>query len=335
VTCRCSRARRELSHKPRAEAIPDRELADLAQRGLLLSYVLTADGAPCALALGTRYGSTHLVHMFAHHRALDHLSPGTVLHTLMMRDIIDAKLARRIDYGFGEPRYRQGNKLEERVTAMLVRRTILNRSGIMAHATFDGMVGAVKQVLRRRAGRDVALQRDDDSDSDSQPMMIRSKTPAIVLTIAALAALAGTAADAADVAKDPVRDRGRYMVTISGCNDCHTPNYALVGGNVDEKQWLTGDSLGWRGPWGTTYPVNLRLYMQNISEKDWLTKARTLETRPPMPWFNLRKMSDADLRAIHRYIRSLGPAGDPAPAFVPPNQEPRPPYVTFPAPPPK
>jgi len=64
--------------------------------------------------------------MFAHHRALDHLSPGTVLHTLMMRDIIDAKLARRIDYGFGEPRYRQGNKLEERVTAMLVRRTILN-----------------------------------------------------------------------------------------------------------------------------------------------------------------------------------------------------------------
>ncbi|HKP66458.1 MAG TPA: cytochrome C [Casimicrobiaceae bacterium] len=140
---------------------------------------------------------------------------------------------------------------------------------------------------------------------------------------------------AAETAKsaDPIRERGRYVVTISGCNDCHTPGYALNGGKIDEKQWLTGDSLGWRGPWGTTYPVNLRLYMQNISEKDWVAKAKTLETRPPMPWFNVRRMSEADLRAVHRYIRSLGPAGEPAPAFVPPNQEPRPPYVSFPAPP--
>jgi mono/diheme cytochrome c family protein len=167
-------------------------------------------------------------------------------------------------------------------------------------------------------------------------MMIRSsRITVIALTMAALAAFTGTAADAADSGTDAVRERGRYVVTIAGCNDCHTPGYAVGGGNVDEKQWLTGDSLGWRGPWGTTYPVNLRLYMQNVSEKDWIAKARTLETRPPMPWFNVRKMSDADLRSIYRYIRSLGPAGEPAPAFVPPNQEPRPPYVTFPAPPPK
>jgi mono/diheme cytochrome c family protein len=159
------------------------------------------------------------------------------------------------------------------------------------------------------------------------------------LGVAALATIAATAiataASAADGRKtaDPVRERGRYVVTIAGCNDCHTQGYAMSGGNVDESKWLTGDSLGWRGPWGTTYPVNLRLYMQNISEKEWVAKAKTLETRPPMPWFNVRRMSDADLRAIHRYIRSLGPAGEPAPAFVPPNQEPRPPYATFPAPP--
>jgi hypothetical protein len=40
--------------------------------------------------------------------------------------------------------------------------------------------------------------------------------------------------------------------------------------------------------------------------------------RPPMPWFNLRAMHDADLVAIHRYLRSLGPRGEPAPAYVPP-----------------
>jgi mono/diheme cytochrome c family protein len=134
-------------------------------------------------------------------------------------------------------------------------------------------------------------------------------------------------------AMDPLVERGRYIVSISGCNDCHTPGYAMSGGKVDEEQWLVGDSLGWRGPWGTTYPVNLRQYMQTLSEKEWVAKAKKLETRPPMPWFSLHHMTDSDLRALYRYVRALGPAGDPAPAYVPPTQEPKPPYVTFPAPP--
>ena len=44
-------------------------------------------------------------------------------------------------------------------------------------------------------------------------------------------------------------DRGRYLVKITGCNDCHTPGYLLSEGNVLEKLWLTGDKFGWRGPW--------------------------------------------------------------------------------------
>ncbi len=60
---------------------------------------------------------------------------------------------------------------------------------------------------------------------------------------------------------DPQVERGRYLIQIAGCNDCHTANYAPSGGKVPEKEWLTGDALGWRGPWGTTYPTNLRLYM--------------------------------------------------------------------------
>jgi len=139
------------------------------------------------------------------------------------------------------------------------------------------------------------------------------------------------AADRKDAAS--AHDHGRYIVTIGGCNDCHTPGYAMTGGKVDEKAWLTGDSLGWRGPWGTTYPVNLRLYMQALTEKQWVDKARHLTARPPMPFWALNQMTDADLRALYRYVRALGPAGSPAPDYVPPNQEPKPPYVTFPAPP--
>jgi mono/diheme cytochrome c family protein len=125
-------------------------------------------------------------------------------------------------------------------------------------------------------------------------------------------------------------ERGRYLVRITGCNDCHTPGYAMSGGKTPEVEWLTGDPLGWRGPWGTTYAPNLRLYMQSLKEEEWIKKAKTLSTRPPMPWFNVNDMSRADLRAIYRYVRHLGPAGKPAPAYVPPDKAPPQPYVQFP-----
>jgi mono/diheme cytochrome c family protein len=127
--------------------------------------------------------------------------------------------------------------------------------------------------------------------------------------------------------------RGKYLVKVTGCNDCHTPGYAMTGGKVPESQWLIGDKLGWRGPWGTTYPVNLRLYMSDISEAQWVKRAKTLESRPPMPWFALHDMTEQDLKAIYRYVKTLGPVGDPAPEYVPPGKEPQGPYVQFPAPP--
>ena len=48
-----------------------------------------------------------------------------------------------------------------------------------------------------------------------------------------------------------------------------------------------------------------------------------------MPWFNLRDMSNHDLMAIYRYLRYLGPAGEPAPTYLPPNIEPETPVVSF------
>lgn len=127
-------------------------------------------------------------------------------------------------------------------------------------------------------------------------------------------------------------ERGRYIVKITGCNDCHTPGYAESAGNVPESQWLIGSTLGFRGPWGTTYPSNLRTYFQQLSENQWVEKAHTLETSPPMPWFSVRAISDADLRAMYRFMRHLGPAGEPAPQHVPPGQDVKPPYIQYPAP---
>jgi mono/diheme cytochrome c family protein len=128
-------------------------------------------------------------------------------------------------------------------------------------------------------------------------------------------------------------ERGRYLTMIAGCNDCHTPGYRESGGKVPQNKWLIGSNFGWRGPWGTTYPPNLRLYLQRIPEEKWVTIAHTTQYRPPMPWFDLRDMSEEDLRAIYRFVTYLGPAGEPAPAYLPPDQEPKGPYVQFPQPP--
>ncbi len=161
--------------------------------------------------------------------------------------------------------------------------------------------------------------------------MIRGSAPLVLLVIVALAhpAPAGSAAGG----HAALVERGRYLVRIAGCNDCHTARYAETGGAVAEVDWLTGTSLGWRGPWGTTYPINLRLFMGQMSEAQWLAVARTVRSRPPMPWFALRDMTDDDLRAIYHFVRSLGPRGAPAPAYLPPGEAPRTPYVQFPPPP--
>jgi mono/diheme cytochrome c family protein len=149
-----------------------------------------------------------------------------------------------------------------------------------------------------------------------------------ILALALLAALPAAAQEKKQT--DYQIERGRYLIKIGGCNDCHTAGYAPTGGKVPESQWLTGDGLGWSGPWGTTYATNLRLYMQNLTEDQWVKTARTLQTRPPMPWFNVRDMSTRDLRAMYRYVTHLGPAGNPAPAYLPPDKTPPQPYVQFP-----
>ena len=144
------------------------------------------------------------------------------------------------------------------------------------------------------------------------------------------------AAPAAAFAQNEISvERGRYLVMTTGCNDCHTAGYAPMEGNVPEEEWLKGDSLGWRGPWGTTYAANLRLRFSELSEDEWVEFAKTFKTRPPMPWFGVNVMTEADLRSLHQYITSFEDLGEPAPAFVPPDQEPQGPVIQFPAPPPQ
>jgi mono/diheme cytochrome c family protein len=103
----------------------------------------------------------------------------------------------------------------------------------------------------------------------------------VMLTLVPAALLAASALAADKAVEKRQIERGRYLSIVGGCNDCHTPNYPESSGKVPESDWLTGTAVGFQGPWGTTYPANLRLYVTTMSEAQWVARAR--QPMRPMP----------------------------------------------------
>ena len=151
-----------------------------------------------------------------------------------------------------------------------------------------------------------------------------------VMTTALLVVTAGRPPSAAPTLSNAALiERGRMLVGFGSCNDCHTMGWRETDGQVPVSQWMTGNTVGFRGPWGTIYPVNVRLWFQETSEEDWLKAIATSAGHPPMKWTDLRTLDIDDRRAIYRFIHSLGPAGTPAPIDVPPGREPTTPYINI------
>ncbi len=145
------------------------------------------------------------------------------------------------------------------------------------------------------------------------------------LIAVALSLLAtGSVASAQDVSIE----KGDRIAKIGGCHDCHSPGYEMEG-VLDPATTLMGSPVGFQGPWGTTYPANLRLLASKNTEDSFVEYMKTLKTRPPMPWFNVHVLDDSELRSLYQYIVSLGAPGDPVPAFVPPGETPKTPYIVM------
>jgi hypothetical protein len=139
-------------------------------------------------------------------------------------------------------------------------------------------------------------------------------------------AIVSTTALAGDTASV---EEGKRVSIIGGCHDCHTDGYAESGGQIEASKALRGSVVGFQGPWGTTYPANLRATVSKMSEDDFVDYARNLKTRPPMPWFNVNHMTENELRSFYLYIGSLGEPGEPAPGYVEPGKEPTSPFFVF------
>jgi len=135
--------------------------------------------------------------------------------------------------------------------------------------------------------------------------------------------------------------RGKYLVTVLGCNDCHTPGYFY--GAPDEARKLSGSELGWKGPWGVSYPRNLTPEPQTgigaWSENDIVTAIRTGKRPdgrmllPPMPWPDLAALTDEDATAIAKYLKTLTPVPHTVPDIVPPGSPAKGSFFALPPPP--
>lgn len=148
-------------------------------------------------------------------------------------------------------------------------------------------------------------------------------------------------------------ERGKYLVTIMACNDCHTPlKMGPKGPEPDMSRMLSGhpESMklppapkvpapwmgvfdptltAFAGPWGVTYAANLTPDKNTglgVWTEDMFLKAlktgkhmgTSREIQPPMPWTWAGKATDEDLKAIFAYLQSIPPIVNRVPDYEPP-----------------
>jgi hypothetical protein len=175
------------------------------------------------------------------------------------------------------------------------------------------------------------------------------------LSLAACGKQLGAAPAAAQqkpaVTKAQQVERGKFLVTIGGCNDCHTPfkmgpngpepdmNRMLSGHPEDlimppppkaQGPWIMAASAtntAWAGPWGISYTKNLtpdeltgigiwteEMFIKTIrTGRHWGVSRPIL---PPMPWQNLNALPDEDLKAVFAYLKSIKPIKNQVPDAV-------------------
>ncbi|HXH07014.1 MAG TPA: hypothetical protein VNI83_10530 [Vicinamibacterales bacterium] len=148
-------------------------------------------------------------------------------------------------------------------------------------------------------------------------------------------------------------ERGRYLVTAVGCNDCHTPfkmgpagpepdmtrqlsghpeNLKVAAGAPLDAPWLwagLGTNTAFSGPWGVSFAANLTpdqntgigiwtedMFVNALRTGRHMGVSRTI--LPPMPWLWFRHFSDEDLKAMYAYLRSIPPIRNRVPDPIPP-----------------
>lgn len=148
---------------------------------------------------------------------------------------------------------------------------------------------------------------------------------------------------------------GEHIVTVSGCNDCHTPkkmgphgpednmDMALSGHlaqmppinadrkDIESKGVAMTNMTEWIGPWGISYTANISSdpttgignwtedqFIYCIRNGKYLGSPKGRDLLPPMPWQAFAKMTDDELKAVYAYLESTKPVHNIVPQPQPP-----------------
>lgn len=149
--------------------------------------------------------------------------------------------------------------------------------------------------------------------------------------------------------------RGEYLVTISGCNDCHSPKQiteqgpmvikeSMLSGYPSDRPVQKADprviKQGWMllnydftsaaGPWGVSFAANLTSdqtgignwteenFKRALKEGNYKGLEGSRALLPPMPWTNFATIEDGDVKAIFAYLKSTNPVKNVVPMPVSP-----------------
>lgn len=158
--------------------------------------------------------------------------------------------------------------------------------------------------------------------------------------------------EALALSKKEMIERGQYLTTIGGCNDCHSPKIMTdIGPMPDTSRLLSGHPEGeplgpivslqnWLmfspgltasvGPWGVSFAANLtpddtgtgnwtfEQFQTAIRKGKYKGLDGSRDLLPPMPWQMYRTFTDRDLEAIFAYLHSIKPVRNHVPAPIAP-----------------
>jgi len=178
------------------------------------------------------------------------------------------------------------------------------------------------------------------------------------LLIVILVSACETASQNAQASPAPAQlaERGKYLVNVMGCDDCHSPKIfgpngpepdparrlsghpaEMTLGRIDKKvlkDWVlfNAHNTAIVGPWGVSFAANLTSdptgigswseaqFFKAIREGKYKGLDGTRPLLPPMPWPAYAQLTDEDLRAIFTYLKTVKPVSNITPQPVPPDQ---------------
>lgn len=213
---------------------------------------------------------------------------------------------------------------------LMLRDIGLNRSDIrfvadaLASGKSDLTRPAVDRINRSTARRRLLLLQSRDGRPAPLAMfrMLFSAVAALWVLCASLDA---------GLAQDTQIRRGQYLVTLGGCNDCHTPGYFF--GKPDMARFLGGSEVGFEIPGlGVFHGPNLTPDAET-GLGTWsteqiataITKGKRPDGRelaPIMPWHAFATLTTQDVRAIAVYLKGLLPVKNKVPGPFGPNEHP-------------